>query len=198
MITILRNLDGSSLTPDACLTENWAPTAKLTQHPIEDGSVVSDHLVALPWVYTATIVVSETPLASTGAQTSGVDRVQSARKFLEGLLGLAAPGRRAARGDLRVLIGTIKYGALDNMALTSFRHVVDTEAGLTTELVFEQVQIARGVSVAIPVDRPRADKKTKFASGQNMGAQGTKGEDPATSAAAARDSSTLHSLIGAL
>jgi hypothetical protein len=45
MITLLR-ADGSSLTPDACLSEDWAPVATLTQHPIEDGSIVSDHLQA--------------------------------------------------------------------------------------------------------------------------------------------------------
>lgn len=197
MITILRNSDGSSLTPDACLVENWAPTATLTRRPIEDGSVVSDNLVANPWQYTASIVVSETPLQSAGLADgpSGVERVQSARKFLTALLGLAAPGRRGPRSDLRCLIGTLKYGALDNMVLLSFLHRVDGEASLTTDLVFEQVKIARGVSVTIPVSMPRVSKQAKFASAQKTGAQGTGNADPATDAAARGDCSTAFGLL---
>lgn len=190
MITILR-ADGSSLTPDACITEDYTPAATLTQSAIEDGSIVSDHLQNAVWRYTATVVITETPLESAGlAQQSGVERVQAARKFLLACMGLAAPGRRGPRGDLRCLIGTIKFGALDGMVLVACPHQVNGENSITVDLVFEQIVIARGVSVKIPVNRPRSDKQVSLPSKQNIGAQGTKNV-PLTDAAGAEDRSTL-------
>jgi hypothetical protein len=87
----------------------------------------------------------------------------------------------------------VKFGALADMVLTSWAHRVTGEGSIIVDLVCEQVVIARGVSVAIPVTRPRLDKQTGFASRTSSGAQGTKNV-PTTDAAGLRDRSTLYGL----
>jgi hypothetical protein len=59
---ILRPGYGCILQFDACINEQHGRDAQVTTNPVEDGSVVSDHIVVQPVNVMVTGVVSDTPL----------------------------------------------------------------------------------------------------------------------------------------
>lgn len=60
---VLRTI-GNSITPlllDATVKENFTSTAEATQHPVEDGADVTDHVIIRPNGLTISGIITETP-----------------------------------------------------------------------------------------------------------------------------------------
>lgn len=61
-VQILQPGYGTVLQFDACINEQHGRDAQVTTNPIEDGSVISDHVVVQPLGLSLTGIVSDTPL----------------------------------------------------------------------------------------------------------------------------------------
>lgn len=83
-ITLVRE-DGVSFQLDATTRIAISSDVSVTQHPVEDGSTVSDHAQAKPRVITLYGIVTATPWA--GADTSGGARMREALDTLEASVG---------------------------------------------------------------------------------------------------------------
>lgn len=69
--------------PDTCTTVTHEFTAEATDHPVEDGSAVTDNVVKKPRTCTATMLFSPVPLAEGNfTPTPGPDRPQKAFDLL--------------------------------------------------------------------------------------------------------------------
>lgn len=129
--TILRAGDGATLTVDAATVESYTPSITTTDHPIEDGSAVTDHAVALPLTFTVQAIVTETPMLPEGStESTGVARLQDAIEFFN-----------ACTGQL-LTISTSKLGDIESVLLTRYAHVVDKSGKLDLDLGFKVVTIA--------------------------------------------------------
>lgn len=70
--TLLRAEDGSFLVCDAVLDAQHEATCDVTEHAIEDGSSISDHVVRKPFSMSMTLVATQTPIYSRYPGTDGV------------------------------------------------------------------------------------------------------------------------------
>lgn len=72
---IARNLTKAGITAsiflDATVKEGFSAPSELTQHPIEDGSDIADHIIIRPQKLTIEGVISETPFSVSG-QIAGI------------------------------------------------------------------------------------------------------------------------------
>lgn len=64
------------LQVDATLTEGHGFSSKVTSHPVEDGSEISDHVIKSPRVLTITGIISDNPFSVSSASTEGIDGVE--------------------------------------------------------------------------------------------------------------------------
>lgn len=111
-----------------------SPEATITEHPVEIGAEVTDHIQVRPVLFTVEAYVTDSPLI-VPAVGSAVDL---AVQFLE-----------QAQGKL--LTVTIDgEGTWQSMALTRWPHSRTALEGRGFALGFKQIRIALGVSVIIP------------------------------------------------
>ena len=71
---------GFLIEVDAYLSESHAFESQIPEHPVESGSVVSDHIVLLPTVVNITGIVTDTPLLKWN-QTTGLLTPQEGRSI---------------------------------------------------------------------------------------------------------------------
>lgn len=144
------------VTVDACLTENHGLEAALTEHPVEDGSTISDHYKIAPRAVTIEAIVSGTPIetgfpgataiASISALANGDDPVMMAWNEIESYF----------TGAALVDIAT-KYKTYKKMMLQSFGVVRDAPNGQSLrftctarELKIVQVSTVAAIQIAEP------------------------------------------------
>lgn len=133
--SIIRQDGTASLTFDAA-TEDYSPAIDVTEHPIEDGSSVTDHAQIRPLVFGITGTVTESPFSDT--EEGGPARVERARDFLE-----------AAQGQL-LEVETDRWGTIRNVMLTGWPHQVTSRRSTTFGCTFKVVKIARAGRATIP------------------------------------------------
>jgi hypothetical protein len=159
-VSIIRD-DGSALTFDGVLDYTLSSSVNVTDHPIEDGSTVSDHAQVQPKRLTVRGIVTETPYDNVD-NVGGPDRVARALEFLD-----------AAAGELLTVV-TERFGTLENMALTSYPTTADQVRRLLFDVEFKAVRIAVAGLIDIP---PSAPATPSAASGlpdeQDVGEQPT-------------------------
>jgi hypothetical protein len=171
--TIIRE-DGETLTFDATPRLVFSPSVSVTDHPIEDGSVISDHAQAQPLLITISGLVSESPLAVGTTTSGGLARVQAAIEFL-----------RACEGVL-VSVVSDRLGTFENCLITRYPHEVTPKRSLTFDVELKQVRIAEAGLVEIPTSNFTSTTSTTeavqaaideamvaFASAYDTGAQAT-------------------------
>jgi len=60
---VIKTADAAiEVEPDVSVTESHVRQAQVTEHPVEDGSVIGDHKIYKPKVISLTAVISDTPL----------------------------------------------------------------------------------------------------------------------------------------
>lgn len=192
--TIIRET-GESVTFDATLRESHRIEARVTDHPVEDGSVISDHVQTRPRSFSLTLLVSETPINTPGFRVSGVNsstlggpslidvpnRVKEIFDFLQSI---------ANAGEF-VDVVTPKFGTIDDCVIVNIPADIDNiNAGRFT-IGFRKVKIAERITVQIPPLRPSGEAQTGAPDEQDIGVQPT--EDP-ESIDEAEDASILYGL----
>lgn len=136
---VITRATGESLTVDGTIREQHDRGARVTDHPIETGSTVSDHIQALPLTLTISAVWTETPLDTRiGALPVGPARIREVVRFLGAILGET------------VDVTTSKAGTYASMALVRLPVVYSLRGDLPTELTFRELVIAESQRVQIP------------------------------------------------
>lgn len=62
-LTLVRQKDSSTWIPDATIDIKYDPRFKITDHPVEDGITVTDHVQQQPQVVLATVIITENRFA---------------------------------------------------------------------------------------------------------------------------------------
>lgn len=154
-------------TIDASVRRAHELNSTTTDRPIEDGSVISDHRVKQPRLYTMEGIVSNTPLGAVEAirtaaglavgvdvpNNDGLPPVDDALAFLEDLF----------ESGERVRIVT-KEKTLDNMVLLSLRTPKDRDTGDALRFfgTWKQIQTVTNIRAFVPVTVRRAVRKRKL------------------------------------
>ncbi len=140
---ILTDVGGVEI--DATISENHRYNSLVTQNPIEDGSIISDHIVNLPVILDMEGRLTDTPFGflsslvaatSVGALTQGLTGAQAAAALSQAtataLLGEARPGLSKTKFKLLV-------------ALQIARTTMDIVTGLQTysNMVMESLSAPR-------------------------------------------------------
>ncbi len=163
MSTTLIRPDGQTLTFDATPVIGFQKSNTITDHPIEDGSVVSDHVQRQPDQVSLTGVVSETPLGA-----ASPDRVQEALRFLN------------EAGELGELLEMeSRFGLTGNWILESWPYDITQLRALAFEISLRQVRIATTELVMLPREVPRPVVADSAPPEVDTGAQPTKPVEPA-------------------
>lgn len=160
-VVITRSSDNATLTLDATISEAETRSVVVTDHPIEDGSFVTDHAQRTPATYTISGTVTQTPTDPGQSELTGLDRVTAARDFLQ---------ETAQSADL-VSISTLRYGVLAPYLLTRVSTLTQITQDLPFTIEAREVVIAKAVQVEVPVATAAS---SSIASDRDVGAQGTK------------------------
>jgi hypothetical protein len=160
-----------SVELDATPTQSWESTAEATEHPVETGSAVTDHV--RPGNDTITIegVITNTPVIVPAGQLQGAtrapgtidlpgvgavsvlkwsgafDRVAECRELLRSLVKAGLPATLAT--------GRTAYRLDDTLVLVRFRVDRDATTGdsINVSLDFKQLRVVSTQRVAVPAVR---------------------------------------------
>lgn len=136
-------LESSSLVPTPeigrfdLIRVDFAPEATVTEHPVELGGEVSDHVQVRPLRFTAEVFVTASPLGIPSPFA-----IDDAIGFFERALG--KPTTVVIDGE----------GTFSPMVLEAFPHGRTNVAGRSFALRFKHVRIANSLSVTIPPRMP--------------------------------------------
>jgi hypothetical protein len=119
------------------LRVDYAPEAMISEHPVELGAEVADHIQVRPLRFTVDAYVTETP-----TYRLGPGALDMARTFLESALGKL------------LTVAIDGEGTFSSYALEGFGHSRTSIGGRTFACRFKQVRIAASISVAIPARLP--------------------------------------------
>jgi hypothetical protein len=128
-----------TLTMDM-LSADFGPEASVTEHPVELGSEVSDHVQIKALRFSVEAWVTESPLSAIPA----ILAVQSAVSFLNSVIGQL------------LVVSVSGEGTFSSMLLESFSHHRSSVEGRGFGLRFKQLRIASALSVKIPPGVPAA------------------------------------------
>lgn len=139
-------IDGYEI--DAAISQDHSFDNEITEHPVEKGANVADHVRSTPIMISLEGLVSDTPIGAIAA-TRGIG-VPSSEAF----------ARLQAIRDRRepVTIET-SLGIFANMALQSLATPVTTTDALRFLAVFKQIVIVESKRALVTVDVPRAQNK---------------------------------------
>ena len=173
--------DGRSFQLDGVGRIAVSPSNRITDHPIESGSSVADHVQPLPLDITVTAFATETPLSSQSS-TGGQAHVDELLAFLE-----------EGRQGLWIFTGD-RIGTVSDLALTRWPHDFGSTRGLILQLGFKQVRVATAQTVVISVEA--TSEPAEFADEVDTGEQAT--EELPDDAETEQDKSDLYTLLEGL
>jgi hypothetical protein len=165
---------------DASLSETHSMSAEVTNHPLEEGSEISDHIRKQPDSIQITGVVSNTPLvylANIQAPSPLVNDLTPVSDRAE--LAYVELQRIMSQGETVEVVTSLR--TYENMALTSLSITRDAASGnvLNASMDLREVIIAKSEVVSAPVPATPAN-----APPINGGRQPTQPASPSTSSAA--------------
>lgn len=135
---LVRQDNGDRFTPDVVMSIGYSRDAKITSHPIEDGSTVSDHSQPGNMPITLKAMVTETPFAFAG-QVGGISRVRQAAEWIDTAM---------KSGALLTLVSR-RMGSKANCLLKGFNYTVDSRRRLIFDVRIVQVTIATATEIMI-------------------------------------------------
>jgi len=159
---IISRQDGEGLTFDASPSRTYRKNYNVTDHPVEEGADVTDHVQQLPLEYTVTGIVSGTPFES--AQNADSEfRTLEALEFLE---------QTADAGEVVTVLDD-RLGLIQDVVIASVPTQVDVQRRLQFEVKFRRVVFAEAQRVEIPPDQPDPVAQASAPDEQDVGSQPT-------------------------
>lgn len=134
---------------------DFSPEASVTEHPVEFGAVITDHVQKRPTRFTVEVPVTNTPMLTSLSPFN----VEAVRTFLETVVG----------HPMTVLIDG--EGTFPNCVLEAFPHARTAEGGRAFACRFRQIRIASAISVPIPARLPAPVAATGAATEAPLGVQ---------------------------
>ena len=190
-VTITWESDANQVvTFDATMSESHESTTEITDHPVEDGADITDHLKRMPDEFSLTGIVTDDPLVverstnATAANTGGDpnQRAVSAYVFL-----------RTAKDQGRLVRVFTKLRDYRNMAIASL--TVDRDKGnsriLEADITLREIVIAVTEQVEAPTPA-----KTAAPARRRKRKQGKKTKKGETDANKKKSQSVADKLIG--
>lgn len=163
--------DTVALEIDATPTETYEATAEVTEHPVESGGAITDHVRPVPGTITLEGVISDTPVVVPRTQTRGLARAagsvsltvagETVRVSLQRWSG---PLDRVRACD-ELFAGLVRAGAIVTLTTSlritgglilirySVARTVETGRALPVTLEFKQVRVVSTSRVAVPAVR---------------------------------------------
>lgn len=140
--TITNDSTAETWVLDATTDMNLNISATVSEHPVEQGAAIVDHVQQMPLSFTIKGVLSETPV---GVTTSyGAERISKWQAFLQQLsLGYTCT------------IVSFRHGTLTNMVLESAPIPINSWRDTKVDLQFRQIRV---VSATIVNLGPRSTK----------------------------------------
>ena len=193
-VSLFYRADGYSVgevSLDLILSEDHSLNAAVTQHPVQDGSVISDHISVLPRSGTMRALISNFSLstAEPPEDEEGLNELYQ-RAESSVLPNRAADAWEALKKlvENRELVQIVtSLEVYSNVALTSVRTTRDADSGdaLEIEIDFEQVKIVQLKETKVTAQvQPRDMKSTinqksavQVNSGQKVGSEATEQEE---------------------
>lgn len=139
-ITVIRGT-GETLTFDGWISGSLGGASTITDHPVEDGSTISDHSQHDPRSVTLQVSQSESPIDDDGGPF-GEARVQAAIEFLEAI------GRSGEPVDVEIP----RVGLLTDYVLARWPAEIDVRKSAAFEVVFREIEIAGVEIVQVPIE----------------------------------------------
>lgn len=182
-----RQRDGATWKPDAVREVRYDLQWTVTDHPVERGLSVTDHVQAQPQSITITCVISENPTAP----------AEGGRVHLRKMLAWLR--ETADAGDL-VDVLTHKLGVSRNYVIKAAPHGIDKVSRLVFDLELREVRFATVSSIEISVEDVAEDVAAGAPDEVDTGEQATTstGGTPEADEAEDSDQSVLSSLVDAL
>lgn len=211
--------DTVGLDIDAAKVVTYERAAEVTEHPVERGSPVADHIRTVNGAFTLEGIISDTPVRIPRTHTRGLTRTarnvdlvvegQPVRVQLQQWTG-ALDRRRACHEALtelvtarRVVTLTTRLETIENLAVTRVQVTEDEESGnaLKLSLGFTQLRIAgtaRATVPALPRNQVRAQRGAQPPDDRSASARGLDGGNAQTpeQRAAARERLRIRAMDG--
>ena len=162
MSTSIVRSDGSVFTFDSTLRLGFGPSIIITEHPIEDGSVVSDHAQKMALPISISGVISGSPPDAGSWEATNPNRQIAARDFFASIVG-----------ELVSLV-TVKFGTITSLMLTRYPYSVDNVNRTVFDIELKETKIASAGSVFIDYVAPAPSTATGMSTEQDVGEQSKK------------------------
>ncbi len=150
---------------DVAKVETHTLEAEVTEHPVEKGSVISDHVRLNPIEVTLECLVSDTPLGIIAVDPTRIN----SQIEIDGESSTTVPTPsedayarlRAIRLARQPVTIETSLDRFENMILTrlTIPRSADTSGGLTFEATFREIVIVENLRVTVRVAEPRGNKK---------------------------------------
>ena len=175
---------------DASISETHSDELEVSDHPVEEGSDITDHVRLLPNMFEMTGIVTNTPLVYLASLTAkspiqgsllpASNRVDEAYAFLRQLQidGVLCDVATSLRDYSDMVIVSLVV-----------RREVSTGQALDVTIGFREVRKAKALSIDLPIPQKVENKK-----GSNLG---NKSKKAATAKQAQKSTSALKKLLGA-
>lgn len=161
MSTSIVKSDGTVFTFDSTTRISFGPSIMITEHPIEDGSLISDHAQEMPQTIAVSGVISGAAPSSAAWDANNPNRQVSARDFLRGIIGET------------VSLVTVRFGTITSLMLTRYPYVIDGLDRTIFDIELKAVKIASAGSVFISPTAPSDTTASSLSSAQDAGEQPT-------------------------
>jgi hypothetical protein len=178
---LVRQSDRSTWRPDAALTIRFDRRWRKTEHPVEGGAAISDHVQSLPDAIVLQCVVTATPTTGSGGRIHLRDRL----KWL------------TDTADAKVLVDVVtrKLGTFTGYVLTSIPHAIDKVDRLRFDLELQELVQATATEVLISVDNVASDVAAGAPDEVDVAEQGTTDTAEDDEQAEEVDASLLYELL---
>jgi len=174
--------DGARWSFDGCSRIAYQPRARITDHPIEDGTTTSDHRQELPRTLTISATVTATPRSgATFGQPTGNARIWAARDFLDKCVGFCT-----------IVTPDETYSGY---MLAGWGHERTASRRLRFSIEFRAVRVATAQSVTIPASQPVESEAAGLPDEVDAGEQATEDTAASDPAGEESDTSALYEII---
>jgi hypothetical protein len=164
---------------DASLSESHQFGSEVTQFPVEDGSVITDHIQNKPDQVSINGFVTNTPVRSFAEVVSAVDLVRPSG--VSGRTELAFEGLERLHRERALVTIVTNLKTYDDMALTSLTIPRNAAIGDTLEFSADFVKVVKVTSAVVAVENllPVNGADKQGSSTKSGGKQNTSAADEA-------------------
>ena len=173
---MLSDGDETLIVFDGAISETHAYEADITEHEVEEGSPITDHIRLRPIEVTIQGIVSATPLHDEWS----LERPNDAWYLLV-----------AAHEQRRRLTLSTGLDAYDDMVIVSLTESRAPHFAIQPSMVLRQIRIVSGQEVTLPEEVIAPRSRASGTSGQNEGKQATEELSPRQQRAAELTERTL-------